>query len=145
MYDKDAIEEASAWGAPGAPVKPRERISSSETMTQPTGGLGRQAGRALRLSANAAAMNRAFASEEKRITPPPWRATGRSDVRRPVASLLRRPQRGKAEGDRDECRHEQDPMHTPSVLQTGFGLCHRRRPPSVSLGRIRVGFRLRFD
>ena len=40
-------------------------------MTQPTGGLGRHAGRAFRLSAKAAAMNRAFASEEKFISSRP--------------------------------------------------------------------------
>jgi hypothetical protein len=71
VYDSDAIEEASACGVPGAPVKPRETTSSFETMMQPTGGLGRHAGSAFRLSANAAAMNRTFASEEKCITPAP--------------------------------------------------------------------------
>jgi hypothetical protein len=39
-------------------------------MTQPTGGLGLHAGSACRLSANAAAMNSAFASSEKPIAPP---------------------------------------------------------------------------
>ena len=62
-------------------MNPRDRIRSSETMTQPTGGLGRHAGRAFRLSANAAAMNRAFASEEKRITPAPRLDDASSDGR----------------------------------------------------------------
>jgi hypothetical protein len=66
-----AIAAASAWGVPGGPVNPRERIRSSETITHPTGGLGRHAGRAFLLSSSADIMNLAFVSEDSVIAPIP--------------------------------------------------------------------------
>src|ERR1043166_6760090 len=67
----DCIAAASACGSPGAPVNPRAITRLSPTMTQPTGGLGRQPGNALRLSDSAAAMKSAFARSENAVTSTP--------------------------------------------------------------------------